>query len=262
MTYYIYKIENKVNHKIYIGLTNNIVRRRNRHFTDLNCNRHDNKFLQKEFNQYGKENFEFSIELQGDYTPEEISQLEQQYIQKYDSFQNGYNQNEGGNFGPTNGGSHLIESDIYNILAALEFMSRPGTILGKIYEVSNTTISRIKKGENHTQYKEKYDRMPLDIKKQIYKDFCESTNFIEDKVNTTIIKSKRKLTEQQVHLILVNEEKGRIVPINYFMVNFGINSSNTIYTVINGKSYKDYALTYKKLTQVQKEKLVSLLSNQ
>jgi hypothetical protein len=43
--YYIYKIENLINHKIYIGLTNNIIRRRNRHFTDLRCNRHDNSFL-------------------------------------------------------------------------------------------------------------------------------------------------------------------------------------------------------------------------
>jgi predicted GIY-YIG superfamily endonuclease len=32
MRYYIYKIENLVNHKIYIGLTKNIGRRRCRHF--------------------------------------------------------------------------------------------------------------------------------------------------------------------------------------------------------------------------------------
>ena len=33
--YYIYKIENLQNHKKYIGLTNNLQRRRNRHFTDF-----------------------------------------------------------------------------------------------------------------------------------------------------------------------------------------------------------------------------------
>lgn len=33
--YYIYKIENLINEKKYIGLTNNIKRRRARHFTDL-----------------------------------------------------------------------------------------------------------------------------------------------------------------------------------------------------------------------------------
>lgn len=105
--YYIYKIENIVNHKVYIGLTNNIVRRRSRHFTDLKYNHHDNSFLQKEYNIYGKENFIFNIEYEGDITYEEISKKEQEYIKLYDSYRNGYNQNEGGNFGPSNGGSHL-----------------------------------------------------------------------------------------------------------------------------------------------------------
>lgn len=80
--YYIYKIENQVNHKIYIGLTNNIARRRARHFTDLRCNKHDNSFLQKEFNIYGEDNFSFNIEFEGDITPEEIGKKEQEYIKK------------------------------------------------------------------------------------------------------------------------------------------------------------------------------------
>ena len=45
MRYYIYKIENLVNHKKYIGLTNNIQRRRCRHFGDLRRGVHDNHFL-------------------------------------------------------------------------------------------------------------------------------------------------------------------------------------------------------------------------
>jgi len=43
--YYIYKIENLKNHKVYIGLTNNLIRRKNRHFSDLRRNCHDNNFL-------------------------------------------------------------------------------------------------------------------------------------------------------------------------------------------------------------------------
>jgi len=124
--YYIYKIENLKNNKKYIGLTNNIIRRKTRHFTDLRRNRHDNSFLQKEFNIYGEKNFSFNIEFEGDVSYEEISQKEKEYIALYDSYKNGYNQNEGGNFGPSNGGSHLTESDILNILATLEFMTKPG----------------------------------------------------------------------------------------------------------------------------------------
>lgn len=162
MLYYIYKIENLVNHRKYIGLTNNIARRKARHFTDLKRNIHDNSFLQKEYNIYGKDNFSFSIEFQGDVTFEQIGEKEKEFIKKYDSYKNGYNQNEGGNFGPSNGGSHLTESDIFNILSAIEFMSRPGQVLSDIFNASRTTISRIKRGINHNQYKIEYDNLPLE----------------------------------------------------------------------------------------------------
>lgn len=42
-----------------------------------------------------------------------------------------------------------------------------------MYDVSLTTISRIKKGENHTQYKNEYEKLPLEERKNIYRIFCE-----------------------------------------------------------------------------------------
>lgn len=256
--YYIYKIENLVNHKIYIGLTNNIARRRARHFTDLRCKRHDNSFLQKEFNIYGQENFSFTVEFEGNVSPEEIGLKEKEYIKKYDSYKNGYNQNEGGNFGPSNGGTKLTQSDIFNILAALEFMSKPGQILADMYDVSRTTISRIKKGVNHNQYKEEYESLPLEERQNIYKIFCESSNFYETKVHTTIFQNKRKLTQQQVFLLLYDEEKGRPVPFTELEKRFQV-TSNTLYTILKGQSYKDFILDYSKLTDTQKQELASLL---
>lgn len=259
--YFIYKIENLKNHKKYIGLTNNVARRRARHFTDLKGGYHDNKFLQKEFIRDGIENFSFEIVYSGDISYEEISEKERYYIKEYDSYFNGYNQNEGGNFGLSNGGNHLTKSDIFNILAALEFMSRPGQILANMYDISRTTVSRIKQGVNHIEFKNEYDNLPLNQRKEIYRIFCESSNFYEDKVNSTIIKSKRKLNEEQVHLILLNEELGRIRPITDLTYKFKLNSDNTIYTILRKKSYKDYIYSYSKLTQEQKNELASALRN-
>lgn len=108
---------------------------------------HDNYFLQKEYDIYGVENFSFNIEYEGDCTDEEIGNKEREYIKKYDSYRNEYNQNGGGNFGTTNRGSKLTQTDIYNILACLEFTSRPGEVLAKMYGVTRTTISRIKRGK-------------------------------------------------------------------------------------------------------------------
>jgi predicted GIY-YIG superfamily endonuclease len=42
---YIYRIHNTVDGKDYVGLTNNPKRRKNRHFTDLANNNHDNPHL-------------------------------------------------------------------------------------------------------------------------------------------------------------------------------------------------------------------------
>lgn len=258
--YYIYKIENLINNKKYIGLTNNIQRRRARHFTDLKRNRHDNAFFQKEYNIYGDNNFQFDIVFEGDVTSEEISELERYYISEFDSYRNGYNQNEGGNFGPSNGGSQLTQSDIFNILAAVEFTSRPGQVLSDMYDVSRTTISRIKRGVSHSQYKEEYDKLSLEERRSLYQIFCDSSNFYEIKVNQTIIPSKRKMNEQQVHLILLNFERN-ILTQKSMAEKVGVKSTYTLDCIKSGVSYKDYALTYSKLTQDQKNKLASLLSN-
>lgn len=257
--YYIYKIENLINHKKYIGLTNNIRRRRNRHFTDLRCNRHSNSFMQKEANIYGLENFSFEKIFEGNVTEKEIGEKERYYIALYDSYYNGYNQNEGGNFGPSNGGSHLIKSDIFSICAALEFCSRPGAVLADMFDITTTTVSRIKHKANHNAVIEEYEQLPLEERKAIYQIFCESANFQEIKAHKTILQSKRKLSREQVFLIYANEEF-QIIPKKWLYKEYGV-ASNTIYTILKKQSYQDYWYDYQKITEEQKLQLVSLLRN-
>lgn len=258
--YYIYKIENLINHKKYIGLTNCLARRRIRHFTDLRCHRHDNSFLQKEFDIYGEENFSFEQLFEGDITSEEIGEKEKEYIKLYDSYRNGYNQNEGGNFGPSNGGSHLTQSDIFNICAALEFCSRPGQILSEIFNISKTTVSRIKHKENHNQYINEYESLPLEERQHIYKIFCDATNFYERKIHTTILKGKRQLTKEQVFMILYNFEH-KIVTRKQMAKIVGVKSTYTLDCIKKGETYKDYSYEYHQLSNEEKEKIVSLFSN-
>lgn len=258
--YYIYKIENLINHKKYIGLTNNIVRRRNRHFTDLRCNRHDNSFLQKEFNIYGIENFSFEEVFSGEVSAEEIGEKEKYYIKYYDSYYEGYNQNLGGNFGPSNGGSYLTKSDIFSICAALEFCSRPGAVLAEIFDITTTTVSRIKKKVNHCEIIAEYDNLPIEERQAIYKIFSDSVDFIDKKAHKTILSNRRKLTQEQVFMVLVNEEY-KIVSKKSLCEKFGVNN-NVLYGILKKETYQDYSLDYNKITEEQKQQLVSLLRNQ
>lgn len=58
----VYQIKNLVNNKIYIGSTKQSFRvRLNHHLQALRNNKHKNKHLQRAWNKYGEDNFEFSI---------------------------------------------------------------------------------------------------------------------------------------------------------------------------------------------------------
>lgn len=57
----IYKIENLVNGKLYIGRSNNLKARQSSHWNQLKRNVHTNTHLQHAWNQLGNESFKFEI---------------------------------------------------------------------------------------------------------------------------------------------------------------------------------------------------------
>lgn len=89
----IYKIENKINKKIYIGQTVRTFKQRYRN--DLAKYTH-NEEVRKDILLYGIENFEITKELDIAKTKEELDEKERYYISLYDSFRNGYNETIGG----------------------------------------------------------------------------------------------------------------------------------------------------------------------
>lgn len=90
----IYKIENLINHKVYIGQSCNIEKRKEIHFIALERNCHQNEYLQRSYNKYGIENF--SHEIIEECSEELLSEREIYWINYYDSYNNGYNLTEGG----------------------------------------------------------------------------------------------------------------------------------------------------------------------
>lgn len=92
----IYKIKNKVNGKIYIGQSIDIVTRWHNHRNELNGNRHHNEHLQHAWNKYKEDNFEFIVIEEC--TIKNIDEQEIYWIDYYNALnpEYGYNMTAGG----------------------------------------------------------------------------------------------------------------------------------------------------------------------
>ncbi len=92
----IYKIENKINHHIYIGQSVDIKKRWREHRSGaFNKNSVDyDMVIYRAIRKYGLNNFEFSIIEEC--SKEELNDKEIYWIDYYDSYKNGYNSSKGG----------------------------------------------------------------------------------------------------------------------------------------------------------------------
>jgi group I intron endonuclease len=78
----IYKIENLINGKIYIGSTCNFKQRKSDHYKTLRGNKHDNPHLQNAWNKYGEKNFKFEVVEYVESIAESLVEREQYWINK------------------------------------------------------------------------------------------------------------------------------------------------------------------------------------
>jgi len=77
----VYCIENKINGKKYIGSSQDVYKRRNRHFSELKNRKHKNIKLQNSYNKHGKGAFQFYV-LEFVEVKDLLIDREQYYINK------------------------------------------------------------------------------------------------------------------------------------------------------------------------------------
>lgn len=93
---YIYRITNIITNQCYVGITEDFQRRKKKHITELNANKHHSPKLQNAWNYYGSDKFEWTVREVSINQYDDLYDEEIQEIQKYDSYNNGYNCNSGG----------------------------------------------------------------------------------------------------------------------------------------------------------------------
>lgn len=144
--YYVYKIVNIVDNSVYIGITNDIARRKREHFSNSH-----NKYLNAAIKVFGEKCFEFSI-LQ-ETTREEVDSIERNLIQKYkDLGATLYNVSKGGLIGNGAPGTEhwnhrLTEQDITNIRKLYASNKCTQRQLADIFNTGYKNISKIIRGQ-------------------------------------------------------------------------------------------------------------------
>ena len=143
----IYKITNNINGYCYIGQSINIEQRQRKEQQRafLPHSNEYNRVLSKAFRKYGLENFSF--EILEECSVEELDEKEIFYIQKFDSYFNGYNATLGGQAG-NHGNNMRISNDelleIYDLLLNTNISQK---VIAEKYKVGYDTISTINQGK-------------------------------------------------------------------------------------------------------------------
>ena len=238
----IYKYENKINHKCYIGQSIDIERRQYNHKSSVyndKANDYNSQFHQA-VRKYGFDNFNYEIIATlspEEYSKELLDQMEKFFINYYNSYTNGYNATPGGDENPNrsqigskNGRALLNEEDVRYIRECYN-AHIPFKI---VYEEYKDKIS--KRGLQKVWW--------FDTWKNIYPEYHTEENKYwhshNAKANSSEVASNNKkcFTEEQVKQMRYDYDNG-ISPKQIWQKYAPNRAWSTVYNAITRKTYKD-----------------------
>ena len=238
---YIYYITNKVNKKQYIGETINFEERKAKHLAALRSNKHHSIKLQRAYNKYGEENFEWSWDIYDVSNEKDLKLLEQEKISYYNTYENGYNCTQGGD-----GNVLLFDYNtscaLYYVLQRYDGVSRQ---IARYYNCDHTTIDALKRNSIYADISPNEEQIEHLIKELNLSDSNLKENYKPH--------NARKLNQEQVFeilsIILTEVGYDRLVA-DTFQVH-----TKLISRLKKGEIYLDCIEEYYKLTDIEKEKI-------
>ena len=192
MKSYIYKITNKVNNNIYIGQTSRTVEERYREHLSSAFSKNLDQPLYRAMRKYGKDAFEVvTIE---ECSVEDVNNREIYYINKYDSYNDGYNATLGGDGKPVNDYKQLARDFLNSGLSITQYSKEYHLKVSTIRNALNTSNLMDEYREKHPEYNTRFNTIAVKMLDQ------ESNQVIN------IFESIRKA----LNYLNVDEDKGHI----------------------------------------------------
>lgn len=193
----IYKITNIINGKSYIGLSTHVEDRWEYHQNPYNWNREKNKLFYQAIKKYGIDNFQF--EVLEECSADELSEKEKFYVEKYDTYYNGYNMTTGGEdyHGDSHPGHKLTKKDVEDIRIRYDNLERKKEVY-ELYKdrIGESGFNKIWKGENWN-----------DVMMNVYTPENKNYHF-HDTSNKGSANGRARLTENDVYTIRLRRKNG------------------------------------------------------
>lgn len=253
MVGYIYQIQNTITKQSYIGQTIDIYRRQRVHFRRLRNNTHVNPKLQAAWNKYGEDNFSFTYWTFNINSVEELDALECEYIEKFNSLEEGYNLIPGGSKPPLR--QKVQDDDIATFLCVYEKLGDGyGKSCEQIFGWSKGTTSAVKRRIRYADGWLIFEKMTPEERKERAEDFIRSQKLSEVALKRQLTQggSERaySLTKQDYYFAFCAQEMGyRAAKVAHHLKI----SEASVYDWFNGRHRKKEKQEYLSLPEEQKE---------
>lgn len=248
MKAYIYFIVNQTTGERYVGQTTNFARRKKEHFSRLEEKKHSNKKLQSAWDKYGKENFIIEKISYDNISKEELNAEEQRFIQKYDSYFNGYNLTLGGDGGDTR--SKLsFEEFCFAYFGNKKYdgmTNRTGIYLG----VDSSCIASLKREKSYDNFRQQALLLSSEEQEYWIKQFEEKMNIIN---NPPWIKQKTLDEQTSYEILCVVSTFGRGIE-SAILKHFNI-KKGFVYHLMTGKGRQNIKEKYRDTSKERRQEI-------
>lgn len=266
----IYGIKNTETDRWYIGLTRMDYRKRwTKHRHELKYNKHHSDKLQRSYNKYGKDKFEYILLASyNDISDEELSEKEIGFIKKYNSLNDGYNVHNGGlpmsneargkmKESHKNQISHkriLNEEEVFILLPIIDRTTGTRRLLANLFGCNKIVTTGLKERTSYKEITEKYDNLTEDEKNEL---FNKSIKYFKENYSIDFserYQHSRTMKTSDVFLALALYENG-FGSMTKIGAIFGL-SKHSIRSILIRRTYVSEYDEYQNLTEEEKRRIL------